>query len=89
MHFSDLEYTPNHTAFLAPGLTTHQAVSGIGILLFLLSNQKVAFEYLLSKGLSPSNICFQIDHHPASNEDESVESACSPVIMFLLDCDGR
>ena len=29
------------------------------ILLFLLSNQKVAFEYLLSNRLSPSNICFQ------------------------------
>jgi hypothetical protein len=58
-------------AFPAPGLTLHHAAAAfgrnsirIGILLFLLSNQKVAFEYLLSNRLSPSNICFQIDHHP-------------------------
>jgi hypothetical protein len=61
MHFSDREYTPNHTAFAAPGLTTHQAAAALA--LFLLSNLKFAFEYLLSKGILPSNICFQIDHH--------------------------
>jgi len=48
MHFSDLEYTPNYTAFSAPGLTMHQAAAALAFYYFC---------FQISKLLS--NICFQ------------------------------
>jgi len=50
MHFSDLEYTPNYTAFSAPGLTTHQADAALAFYYFCFQIRKFLSNIFFQKG---------------------------------------